>query len=175
MNLRGQPFQHTLCYIYRLRPNTFLLSQSLKYLSVLKFRTLWPKKEVKTFRGPLSLEIEALPDLNTCLLRRKSLVSGGPKGDRVASYLLGVIRNIAGTIAFEEWSGQDHKFQKQFIRQLARSLSPDAFKAIDKREDISPKFKSELYSKLATPVRKMNKIMAQREQFLNAYVQVSNP
>lgn len=79
--------------------------------------------------------------MHTRLLRRESLLFSGPKEHKVSNYLLNVLRNIAGIKAYEEWSARDVKFQKSFVKELARSLYPDAFKAMDRREDIPPQLR----------------------------------
>lgn len=98
----------------------------------------------------------------------------GLKRDRAGAYIVEVLRNISGLLAYEEWTKQDAPFRKCFIRQLARSLFREAFDSIDSREDLTTKYKARMYSKLVSPVRKkLNKVMARREQFMKAFTEVS--
>ncbi|KAF9062257.1 hypothetical protein BDP27DRAFT_1428162 [Rhodocollybia butyracea] len=96
---------------------------------------------------------------------------GASSEDSLTLYLLGVIRNIEGIKALEDWNAQSYAFQKEFRLSFARSLYPRQFSLIDNLA-VPRKEKTRRYNKLAKPVRtKLSKFMEQRQRFLTLYIQ----
>ncbi|KAJ3710047.1 hypothetical protein C8R42DRAFT_716853 [Lentinula raphanica] len=117
------------------------------------------------------LQLDDIEDDTERLTRRERYVFYGSNQDNVSVYVSTVLRNIEGIKAYKDWYSLPLAFKKQFRKDIARTLQPQAFQELDRMQGrITPKELQKLYNKLTNPTRKKyDKLVDRRKRLLKLF------
>ncbi|KAE9382656.1 hypothetical protein BT96DRAFT_1010260 [Gymnopus androsaceus JB14] len=106
---------------------------------------------------------QSINDTSSRLLKRETNLMRANEIDGINRFLFGIIRNIEGLVAWEEWEGQPLEFKQAFRLRAARHLNPKVFADIDSSILPPKEKKKRTTSKVRTLFTvKHNKLMLRR-------------